>query len=471
MEWYYLMKTDILLIYPPFHRLYGEKKEWMPLGILTLAAYLNQNGIHAVAYNADCSTLDEPETVMTYKERFSLAQNYQPMLKSDSYIWDEYKQVLLETNPTVVGMTVLTEAIGSVKKLVQMTRAFNDEIVIILGGQHAEIDPVLLLKEVSCDFVIQGEGEIPLLKLMKNIILGSNEEEDLIEIEGLCYYRDGIFQRNAGTSRLDVDALPIPKLENHYDFQRYKKIGKKLSVATSRGGCIYSCSFCYCSKFRDKILWRTPRSVFDEISYYVNTYKTKKIFFIDDTFTCNREMVVDLCYLFIENDIPIEWTCTTHVNRLDQELLSLMKRAGCSSIHIGAESGSNRLLSLMNKSVKASEILSASKAIKKSGIECRTFFMVGLPTESKCDIKMSIDLLKRIAPDEAILNIYVPIPQTAFFDYIKQHYFDITTIDWLTFSRNAVPYEKYMDHSFGDVSEAISELFDLVESINSQKGT
>lgn len=461
------MNIDILLVYPPLHRLYGERKEWMPLGILSLASYLNQNGIYAVAYNADCSSIEGSEHVMSYKERFQKAKNYQTNLNSNNFVWDEYIRILGETNPKVVGITVLTEALGSVKKIVALTKAFNSRIKVVLGGPHAEIDPVLLLDEVSGDYAIRGEGEIPLLKIMTNLLSG-DLTASIDKIEGLCYYKNGAFYANHNNVRLNTDKLPIPKLEHHFEYQKYRKVGKKLNVTTSRGGCMHSCAFCYCSKFRDKIRWRSPGRIYEELQYYVSIYKTKKIFFVDDTFTSNKKFVIDLCTLLINNPLPIEWTCTTRANQLDNEIIPYMKKAGCRSIHIGIESGSERMLSFMNKRVKVDEILVASDIIKENGIECKTFFMVGMPTESKIDIDMSIKLLENINPDEAVLNIYVPIPQTKFYDYIKHHFYNIDEIDWLSFSRDTVPYEKYMDASFGDINDAIDRMFEAVERINSR---
>lgn len=463
------MAQDILLVYPPFHRLFGERKEWMPLGILSLATYLNLNGIKAIAFNADCTISEKQENVLDNNERFKFAKKYQCNLNTDNIIWDEFNKVLQDTNPKVVGFTVLTEALGSVKKLIEITKKYSKNIKIVLGGPHANIAPAFLLTELLCDYVIRGEGELPLLHLMKNICFHNNVEE-LNTIENLFFSDKQNYKTTISKSKLKLDELPIPKLEYHYDFPKYEKTGKKMNVSTSRGGCAFSCHFCYCSKFSDKVRWKNPYKVFEELKYYVDTYKTKKVFFVDDTFTCNLKFIFELCNLIIYNKLKLKWTCTTHVNQLDYEILLLMKQAGCTSIHVGVESGSERLLEFMNKRAKVSEILKTSKMIKECGIECRTFFLVGLPTETQKDIEMSINLLKEINPNEAILNIYVPIPQTIFYDYIKQNYYDIDSIDWVTFSRDKVPYAKYTEGSHDVINEAINRFFELAEKNNKKTG-
>lgn len=451
--------AEVLFIYPPLHRLYGERKQWMPLSILYLAAYLNEHGISARAYNADCS-LEEPECVMTYAERFLSAKNYINNLNSDNEIWSEVEKTIKEVSPKIVGISVLTEALGSTKKLIGIIHACLPDTVIVAGGPHAEIDSEYLLDDLQVDYVMKGDGEKSFYDFAYAVING----KDLKPVLG-----NNMVNRIIYSVRIDTSELPIPKLEYHYHYDSYGKVGRKLNLSTSRGGCIYACRFCYCSKFKYKLRFRPPESVIEEIAYYIENYHTKKLFFVDDTFTVNRTYVEKICGLMIERNFEISWTCTTRAKQIDSQLLSLMKQAGCKSIHIGVESGSPRILELIDKKIDVDDVIHASELIKSSGIECRLFFMAGLPTETPYDLHCTMDLISQINPDETIMSMYVPIPGTSLYNFICEHFYPFDKMDWTTFSRDKLPYHFYIDDTDGTYDQVLQELYLLVEELNAQK--
>lgn len=456
----------VLLIYPPFHRLFGEKKKWMPLGILYLASYLNKKGIDTVAYNADC-TLETKERVLTYSERFFSAGNYLQNL-SGSDVWEEITKVIVKEKPELIGITALSEALGSVKKIIKIAKKINPETKIVTGGPHARIDYEYLINELGSDFVIIGEGEVPLLKLVNDL----KENVTISPIPSLFYKnikRDSCRER-VQNCRLDINNLPIPDIKYHYNFfENYNDVPMKLSISTSRGGCIYSCSFCYCSKFKEKMRWRSATNIFNEIRYFVDNYDTKKIFFVDDTFTCNKRLIEKLCSLLINSNIDIKWTCTTHAKNLDNSLLNLMKQSGCTSIHLGVETGSERLLNFLNKNLTIEDIFRTSELIRNNNIELRLFFMVGFPTETSEDIDKSIALLKALKPDEAMLHVYVPIPKTVLYEFICENYINLNIFfSWDKFNRTTVPYMDYCGPNSPDFKEKIEYFYKCVERVNKQ---
>lgn len=452
--------ADVLFIYPPLHRLYGERKQWMPLSILYLTAYLNEHGIPSKAYNADCS-LVEPECVMSYADRFQLAKNYIRNLNSDNEIWHEIENVIKNVHPKIIGISVLTEALGATKKIIDIIHQNFPNVVIVAGGPHAEIDPEYLLSKLHVDYVIKGDGEKSFYDLAYALMNG-------IALDAVL--GDHISNRVIRAVRIDVGELPIPKLEYHYHYELYHKVGRKLNLSTSRGGCVYSCKFCYCSKYKYALRFRPPESVVEEISYYINHYQTKKIFFVDDTFTLDREYVKNICRLMIEKRIEVSWTCTTRAGQIDPELLRLMKQAGCKSIHIGVESGSSRILELVDKKIDVDDVIHAAEMIKDSGIECRLFFMAGLPTESPYDLRCTMDLIRQIHPDETILSMYVPVLGTPLYDLICDRFYPFDQIDWTTFSRDQLPYHSYIDDTDGTYDQVLHDLYQLVEELNTDRG-
>lgn len=105
--------------------------------------------------------------------------------------------------------------------------------------------------------------------------------------------------------------------------------------------------------------------------------------------------------------------------------------------------------------------------IKDAGIECRLFFMAGLPTEKTSDLQMTIDLIKLVQPDETIMSMYVPIPGTPLYDMICQYYYPFDKVDWTTFSRDKTPYHSYIDDPDNTYDIILDELYQLVERMNS----
>ena len=439
--------SDVLLLYPPLHRLYGERKQWMPLSILCLASYLAQRGISAKAYNGDCD-LEEPEMILSYKERFKAGKNFLSNLSGENSVWGEVRKVLEEVSPKVVGISVMTEAMGSVRRMIRLIHELLPTAVIIAGGPHAEIDAEFLLS-LGFDYVIKGDGEETLKQLCEALISGQRPKETIME-----------------AVRVPMCELPVPELETHYKFEDYRKVGKKLNITTSRGGCPYACSFCYCSKFKYSLRFQTPKRVAEELEHHVRHYGTKKIFFVDDTFTLDKEYVSKICRQIVKRDIQVSWTCTTRAGQVTDSLLQDMKLAGCKSIHLGIESGSERILKLLNKRIDFDMVEDSVKLIRNNGIDCRMFFMAGLPTESAADLKASIECIQRFRPDETVLDMYVPVPGTPLYEYIRNMGVPLEHTDWCTFSRDKVPYRSYVDDADGCYDEALYDLFNLVERMN-----
>lgn len=442
--------TDILMIYPPFHRLFGEQKTWMPLGLTYLATYLNSTGIKALVYNADCTSF-ETEKVMTYRERFFNAKVYQDNLDSDNEIWEEIKSILERYKPKIVGISALTEALGSVAKTIEIIRKFDKNITIIIGGPHADIDKEYFINELGADFVIQGEGEKPLKELVHRLL-----RKPIYETNKLDEMSD---------DEMDSILNLIPNIEYCINVDK-KNLGRKLYISTSRGGCYYNCGFCHSSLQKRVIRHRPVESVINEIKFNINTYRTKKIFFIDDTFTHDLDFVLRMCEEIIKQKIDFKWTCTTRVNKLDYKILKKMKCAGCESIHIGVESGSKRILDMITKGINSEDIINCSKLIKSNQIECRIFIMVGFPTENSNDIQDTIKIIEKVEPGEVALNFYVPVPKTELYNQINEKFINLEKIDWCKFSRDKLRYKEYMDDADGKLDDAILKLFDSVEKTN-----
>ena len=198
----------------------------------------------------------------------------------------------------------------------------------------------------------------------------------------------------------------------------YNKLPSFLML-TSRG-CPYRCV--YCSKVSGNLYrHHSIDRIIKEMNILIDKYNAKEIIFRDDTFTIDKKHIEDLCQEIIKRGLnkKIKWTCMTRVPLVTEDLLKLMKKAGCWSRHYGVESGSQRLLDLIQKDITIKQVKDAFKWTRKAGIEIKAFFMLGLPTETKEESLQTIKFTKDSKPDWIQVTITVPYPGTKLYEEAK----------------------------------------------------
>lgn len=207
---------------------------------------------------------------------------------------------------------------------------------IIVGGPHVNSNPSFFTEHELIDLVSVGEGEYTMLELM--------EKMSPLGVRGL-YYKDEnnktVFNGERDRIR-NLDELPFPDL-NLVDYKKYDVIIKQKkyisSIMTTRG-CPFSCTFCFHSIGKQ---WasRSPENVVDEIEYQVKEFGIKEICIFDDNFTMNVERAKKICRLIIDRKIKIilQFTNGIRVDRVDKELLQLLKDAGLWLVAVAPESG------------------------------------------------------------------------------------------------------------------------------------
>ena len=449
-----MRKVKILLINPPFHRLFGEKKQWYPLGIYYIRGFLNSfDEIEAYAYNLDNSDILDGEKLLSYKERYYNSVYYD--VDKENILWDEVKNKIIELSPDIVGIYSFSEGFASAIKVSKITKGINPDIVTILGGPH--VDCISEQDKNYFCYLIEGEGEIKLLNIIAEKF--SNIRNDL---KNKLYKQYKSLLNDSFIS--DIDTLPFPFSEKDKDIINNNT---KLPLLCIRGGCPLSCSYCTCSIAKPTpFRIRSIDKIIEELINNYNLFKVTKYFIVDDTFTYNREYIEKFCNKVKQLKFRISWSCTTHVKYIDAELLNLMKNAGCHSIHIGIETGSSQIMKLINKSTTIEEIKEKASLIKKADIKLKTFYMVGFPEETKKDIEETKKLIKELAADEAMLHIYIPYPKTRLYRRIEEKYSDFNSIDWKTFKRLELQAHKYMGEGMKQddvLKKEISDFFSFIE--------
>jgi radical SAM superfamily enzyme YgiQ (UPF0313 family) len=427
----------VLLINPPFHRLKGFGHTYYPLGLGYLCAVANKHGIEALLYNAETPDINEKlNHSENYSEKIKSHKKYIDALNdSKHYVWKEIEEVIKSYCPDVVGVTVMTAKYASAVKVSEIVKGINgSHISVVWGGPHPTICTKEVIDEPLVDFAVSGEGEETFEELLMELQRGSGNFE---KIKGLAYKKNGILQINPLRELInDLDKLPMPDRKNILFPERYftNSFGNLITLR----GCPFLCGYCSAkSIWSRKCRYRSIDNVISEVLWLKDRYGSKEFYFWDDSFTLNRNRVVEICNAFIDQSINISWGCTTRVDLLDEEILSLMKKAGCDYISIGIESGSERILKIVEKNITIQQIKNAVEMIKNSKISFEAFFMIGFPDEAKEDIEKTFQLMKEMDGGTVCFSIFTPYPGSTQFDIAKKYGLIPEKVNWSDYSHQS----------------------------------
>lgn len=323
----------------------------------------------------------------------------------------------------VVGVMMLTPMYPRTIETVKIIKKICPKTKILVGGPHPTIFPKETLENnKEIDIAVVGEGERTIVELLDSI----EKKKSLEKIKGICYREKNKVKVNTPRDFvMNIDELPIPardllNLKLYRPAPTYYRRLPSYVMLTSRG-CPFRCV--YCSKISGRIYrHHSVERVIKEMRILIEKYGAKEIIFRDDTFTINKKHVKELCEEIIRQGLhkKIKWTCMTRVNLVDYELLKLMKKAGCWSMHYGLESGVQRLLDLIQKDITLVEIKKAIKWTRKVGIDIKGFFMLGLPSETMEESLQTINFAKNCGADWIQVTITVPYPGTKLYELAQK---------------------------------------------------
>ncbi len=281
----------------------------------------------------------------------------------------------------------------------------------------------------SLDIYVLGESEAIVPNLVDALAQGGQRE--LRMVGGLAYKLGGeVVWTGMPDADIDYDSLPTPAFEL-VDMCRYynnTKRNTRFTVMYTSKGCPYGCI--YCTVRRTKWKAKSAERVVKEICHLVRDYGVKEIGFFDETFTLDRRRVMDICHGLLNEGINLTWYCNTRVDRVDPELLELMRKAGCRGISYGVESGSQAILDNAKKGHTVEQACNAIKWAKEVGIKTYASFMVGLPGESWSTIQETLEFIKSALPNGAQFNVAVPYPGTELYEIAKTNGWIAEKLDW-----------------------------------------
>lgn len=388
------MALDCLLIFPYFLKYDPtQRKRQGPfphLGLLYIAKVLKSHGYRVEIL--DCTFLNSIE---------------------------EAKEIIKDKMPAVVGITTMITLTKYVSEFIRYSKSLN--IPVVCGGPDASIRPDKYIK-LGADYVVVGEGEETIVELMPLIL----KKEEPVEVKGVVYKNNKgnvVYNPKRNFIR-NIDEIGAPDRSfinnNLYRETWMKSHGFAMTTVITSRGCPYSCNYCSnpVAPFGRRYTYRSTKNVVEELEEVVTKLGFNRIWFADDVFTINRIRTIELCKEIINRGLNFKWSCLTRADRVDEEILNLMKKAGCEIIFYGLESASQRMLNLMNRNMKVEDMRRGMLLTKKVGIKIHTFVMVGYPGETFDSLIETIKFMKEIMPEEFSFTLAYPLPGTKLHDLV-----------------------------------------------------
>jgi len=352
--------------------------------------------------------------------------------------WQEEISSKVTPNTILAGVSVITGTpVSSALKITRWLKQHYPSLVTVWGGPHANFNPGDILAENSVDYVISGYGSRPLSQLARSIITPSR---NISAINGLSYrnHADGAFVTLPPEPLFEYhDFRDIPYLLFEPFMDQYGQLDRSDRVFPlySTLGCPYNCSFCSSPRlYRDipkKYELIPPVEVADHVEYLVTRFQASYIYFIDDDSFVDLSHVAAIIDAITQRGLKVKLgfrgARIDEIKKMDDRYLARLSRAGTDILHIGAESGSQRMLDLMGKNLKVNEIIEVNRKLAQHPqIKAAYNWIIGLPGETLEDLAATRSLVLQLVQDNptAIIfppNKYRPLPGTALYAAAVQH--------------------------------------------------
>ena len=359
----------------------------VPLNYIHLAAYLREHGHTA--------------TILDLVVEDSTAE-------VDRYLRDH--------NVKIAGIGCMTCELPDALAEARRLKENHPGIKVVFGGAHPSADPEECLRSGVVDYVIVGEGEIP-LKALLDALESARGPKGIL---GLWSLENGQIAGNTSGAIPDVEDLPMPAY-NLLDLERYfqlespwhfPKSNKAVQYVSSRG-CPYHCSYCHTIHGK-KYRGMSASKVVDEIEQLVTRHGVEELMMVDDIFNFDLERAKDICRGIVDRGLRVHLQFPNGVrgDRFDEELVALMKRAGTHYMAIAIETTSDKYQSLIRKHLKLDKAQQTIQWARKYDIEVCGFFMIGFPGETLEEIQETLDFAVSAPLDTIFISLVSPFKGT-----------------------------------------------------------
>jgi magnesium-protoporphyrin IX monomethyl ester (oxidative) cyclase len=385
----------VLLVNPSQVNVYGRIGEISQphMGLAYLAAVLERAGHKVFLLDIDADKIDSQK------------------LRDNFKLW----------RIDILGITSTTPVIKNALAVARIAKQTNPEIKVVIGGIHATILPVTLARETEIDFVVRGEGEAVLERLVKTI---ENRQEPG-QIGSLTYLKDGELVSTPDMPlNSNLDELPLPA-RHLFLHKKYSYPGliyqPAFAIHTSRG-CPGKCNFCQAKNFYgQRVRFRSAAAVAEEVEIIIKKFKGREIHVWDDNFAADKERVFKIAEELRRRNLSPFFSFTAGIRvdtAIDEDVLRAMRRMGGRSIAFGIESGSQQILESIGKGITLAQARRAVFLAKRLGFTVWLFFMLGFPEDSEETISQTISFARELDPHVVKFHILKPYPGSAVYEQL-----------------------------------------------------
>ncbi len=352
-----------------------------PYSLLQLAAVLRQNG-HEV------SLLDANGFDLSYSD----VQDKMKAIKPDALIF--------RFTPTTfdhdTGICAMARKINPAMKTIGLCWTLSKVPKEVMDS----------VPELDCYVIGDYETVVPSIL---------DPSKDISVLGGVAYRLGNEVKVNSPTrdTIAHLDELPMPAYDLLESLDPYfinTPTGEPFTIMYTSRGCPYRCIYCTVAGTPWKP--RSAKSVIEELIFLKKRYNITLVSFFDETFTIDKQRVLDICKAIVDEKLDITWYCNTRANLLDEELIIAMRKAGCKGMSIGVESGSQKILDMASKRITVDEARTAIRLAKRNGIKVLCSFIFGLPGENWNTVHETIEFIKDTLPTGVQFNVAVPYPGT-----------------------------------------------------------
>ena len=382
----------ILLINPPrFNEIIGNNPSIIeeergynpPLGLLYIASYIQKHTEHEI------SIIDSQVERLDY---------------------NSLKLKIESEKPDLVGITAMTMTLVDVIKTTGIVKQVDDTIKIVLGGPHVNLFPNETIKIGSVDYLVLGEGE----EVFNDLVAAIDSNSEMEKISGIVFKNNGHVVSTGPRSHIkNLDDLPFPA-RHLVPYEKYNSLlfkGRVVTTIFTSRGCPFRCSFCDRPHLGKVFRSRSAQNVVDEMEACVQL-GIHEFLFYDDTFTVNKQRVIDICNEIVKRRLNVSWDIRARVDTVDEEIIIHLKKAGCQGIHYGIEAGTEKVLKILNKGITINQARGIFNLTRKYKIPILAYFMIGNPQETLDDIHTTFKVMKSLKPDYMHMTILTPFPGT-----------------------------------------------------------
>jgi len=367
---------------------YIHNRLFVPLDLALAAAMLREHGIGVRVVDAHALRLP-PDRVL------ELVRDCDQVFLTSSAL-DRWECPNTNLDPFVSCASTLLEA----------------EVNLVLMGVHGTVRTRGVLQATGARAAILGEPELAVVDLARGM--------PLAEVPGVALWDGERVTFTAPRQQLlDLDRTPLPAFDLLPMAQyRHVIMGSRSVMLEASRGCPHACTTClqvmYGPRYRKKSAARLIR----EVRYAVQEHGARSITFIDMEFCQNRQAVEGLCDFLVAQHYDLQWCCSTRADAVDEPLLRRMKDAGCTLVHFGVESGDQAMVDRINKRLDLEQVRRAVRWTQEAGMEALTFFMFGLPGETREQMSATSRFARELNPDYVSYHVFTPYPHTEAFNQV-----------------------------------------------------